>query len=214
MEKSRRKAREFQFRRGEILESAEKVFAAKGFHEAKMAEIADAAGFATGSLYQFFEGKEDLYTAMVTGKLGMLYEEVRAAVHRARSPVDKLRALVQAHFRFVENHIDFHRLLIRGEGFSFSDGSSTLKEKIIQNHLRHLRYVEDIMREGIRAKVFKAAGTRAMAYALIGTMNTFKFNYVLNPAGSLSRKTAVVLDLFLRGVVHGGEGRPRSEGRP
>jgi len=39
-----------------------------------------------------------------------------------------------------------------------------------------------------------------MAYALIGSMNTFKFNCVLSSEGSLSRKTAAVLDIFLRGV--------------
>ena len=59
MEKSKRKEMEFQLRRTEILSQAEKIFAAKGFHNATMAEIASASGFATGTLYQFFEGKEN-----------------------------------------------------------------------------------------------------------------------------------------------------------
>ncbi|MGZ6223492.1 MAG: helix-turn-helix domain-containing protein, partial [Syntrophales bacterium] len=65
MEKSKRKEMEFQLRRTEIISQAERIFAAKGFHNTTMAEIANASGFATGTLYQFFEGKEALYNVMV-----------------------------------------------------------------------------------------------------------------------------------------------------
>ena len=61
MVRSERKEREFNTRRAEILEQAEKIFAAKGFHDVTMAEIAGASGFSIGALYQFFKGKEHLY---------------------------------------------------------------------------------------------------------------------------------------------------------
>ena len=55
MEKAKRKEREFNMRRAEILEHAEKIFAVKGFYNATVAEIAGASGFAIGTLYQFFK---------------------------------------------------------------------------------------------------------------------------------------------------------------
>ncbi len=64
MEKLKRKEMEFLSRRASILEKAEKIFARKGFHNTSVAEIANASGFAIGSLYQFFEGKDDLYETM------------------------------------------------------------------------------------------------------------------------------------------------------
>jgi AcrR family transcriptional regulator len=66
MVRSERKEREFNMRRAEILRTAEKIFAAKSFQDVTMAEIANASGFSTGSLYQFFEGKENLYTTMIS----------------------------------------------------------------------------------------------------------------------------------------------------
>ena len=91
MEKAKRKEREFNLRRTEILEAAVKVFAAKGFHNATVAEIAAASGFAIGTLYQFFESKEQLYTAMLTEKLAMMYAGIRAAVEEEtdRRPEDR-----------------------------------------------------------------------------------------------------------------------------
>src|SRR4030043_2044199 len=89
MEKERRKEREFNLRRTEILEQAARIFAAKGFHSATVADIANASGFAIGTLYQFFESKEKLYAAVLTEKLGMMYAEVKKAVEKEERRVGK-----------------------------------------------------------------------------------------------------------------------------
>ncbi|MCX5835114.1 MAG: TetR/AcrR family transcriptional regulator [Deltaproteobacteria bacterium] len=204
MEKLKRKEREFRFRRTEILEEAEKIFALKGFHETTMAEIARSAGFATGSLYQFFEGKEDLYATMMTEKLSLMFTEIEAAVSRGRDTPGKLRALVSSHFKFVEENMDFYRLLVRGEGISYSDGHSSLKDQIIRYFLDHVDFIDKLIREGVKQKLFKNTNTRAMAYSLMGIMSFFKFMSVMKPEGSLMKKVPIVLDMFLKGVGRDG----------
>ena len=46
-----------EFRCAGILEAARKVFATKGFHEAKVDDIADAAGVAKGTVYLYYDSK-------------------------------------------------------------------------------------------------------------------------------------------------------------
>lgn len=53
-------------RRAQILDAAASVVAAKGFHRATTREIAAAAGVAEGTIYNYFEGKDDLLISMVT----------------------------------------------------------------------------------------------------------------------------------------------------
>ena len=53
-------------RRAQILDAAASVIAAKGFHRATTREIATAAGVAEGTIYNYFEGKDDLLISMVT----------------------------------------------------------------------------------------------------------------------------------------------------
>ena len=50
--------------RGLLLESAELVFAAKGFDGASLDEIADAAGYTRGAIYRHFASKEELFLAV------------------------------------------------------------------------------------------------------------------------------------------------------
>src|SRR5512143_3164645 len=54
-------------KRKRILEAAIRTFGQRGFHEARVAEIASAAGVAEGTVYLYFKNKEDL--------LGVVFEE-------------------------------------------------------------------------------------------------------------------------------------------
>lgn len=52
-------------RRTQILDAATRVFAEKGFHRAKIKEIAREAGVAGGTIYNYFRNKEDLAFALL-----------------------------------------------------------------------------------------------------------------------------------------------------
>ena len=109
MDKLARKEREFKAHRAEIMDQAEKIFSAKGFHDVTMAEIASASGFSTGSLYQFFTGKENLYTTMISEKMDLMYGQIREEVMTAQEIADKISMLIGAHFQFVEKNADLCR---------------------------------------------------------------------------------------------------------
>ncbi|MGO9137539.1 MAG: TetR/AcrR family transcriptional regulator [Syntrophales bacterium] len=201
MEKSKRKEIEFQLRRTEILSQAEKIFAAKGFHNTTMAEIANASGFATGTLYQFFEGKEALYNVMVSEKIDRMYLEIRNSVSREEKPTAKIEKLVEAHFRFVEKNVDFCDLLIRGEGLTLSDKGTILRDKLVADYFNHIGFVEGIMRFGMETRALKSGDPRMMAYTLLGIIRSFFYYWMLtNQDIPLSDKVGCVSDIFLRGV--------------
>jgi AcrR family transcriptional regulator len=62
-----------------LVEAATDVFARRGFHAASLDEIADAAGFTRGAIYSNFEGKDDLFLAV----LELLTERQLAAFSEA-----------------------------------------------------------------------------------------------------------------------------------
>jgi AcrR family transcriptional regulator len=56
-------------RRRDILESAEKLLAESGYAGLTMRAIAVGAGVSSGTLYQYFDGKEDVFVALMAGRL-------------------------------------------------------------------------------------------------------------------------------------------------
>jgi AcrR family transcriptional regulator len=201
MDKAERKEREFNLRRAEILEQAEKIFAAKGFYNTTVAEIAAASGFAIGTLYQFFAGKEQLYTAMITEKLTMMYEGIRKAVGQEAGVFRKIEVLTASNFQFVESNAEFCSIFVRGDHLSLSERSVELRERMMTNYTDHISFIEGFMLEGIRTGDLKKMDPRMMAAALLGIINSCSFKWLtVAMEGSLKTKVPFVLDIFLEGV--------------
>jgi AcrR family transcriptional regulator len=103
-----------------MLEVAGRVFAARGFHEASMDEIAEAAGISKQMLYNYFGSKEGLYFAYVNLAYRDIVSAIDAAVAAALAAglpaADLLRAGVGAYYRYVGEHRDAFRVLFREMG--------------------------------------------------------------------------------------------------
>jgi TetR/AcrR family fatty acid metabolism transcriptional regulator len=91
-------------RRDDIMAAAKKVFVHKGFHATTIADIAKEAGLSYGSVYWYFNSKDDLFHALMAVEEDALRTHVAAAVG-ARQDTDgeaPFRTAVQATFEFFE----------------------------------------------------------------------------------------------------------------
>jgi AcrR family transcriptional regulator len=102
-------------RRDDIMAAAKKVFVHKGFHATTIADIAKEAGLAYGSVYWYFDSKDDLFHALMAVEEDALRTHVAAAVG-ARQDSDgeaPFRTAVQATFEFFEAEKATAKLLFR-----------------------------------------------------------------------------------------------------
>jgi len=78
--------------RNRILDTAERVFFAKGVARTSLADIADAAGVTRGAIYWHFKNKADLFDAIMR-RVQMPMEELSARARRAEDddPLDNVR---------------------------------------------------------------------------------------------------------------------------
>ncbi|MGH0032460.1 MAG: TetR/AcrR family transcriptional regulator [Myxococcota bacterium] len=106
-----REARQEAYR-GLILDAALRVFAERGYADAKVSEIAAAAGIATGTVYAIFESKQELYRAVHAEYLAELAQ--RYAEVPADGPVDEvLLARSAVSTRFLTERPDYLRVYLR-----------------------------------------------------------------------------------------------------
>lgn len=205
MVRAERKEREFNLRRAEILEQAQRIFASKGFHNTSVAEIAGASGFAVGTLYQFFESKEQLYISMVTEKLNMMYSGVRESIGKETDIVKKIEVMVVSQFNFVENNTEFCSLFIRGDHLSLSAEGIELRERLKTDYAAQIALTEEVMREGIQAGLLKKMDPSMMAAALAGIIHSYASKWLTTGEGtSLRNYVPFVMNIFLEGVRKDG----------
>ena len=98
-------------RRQQLLEVALETFAAKGFGETSMNEVAVAAGVTKPVLYQHFASKKALYHELVDEMGSRLEQAIFEAVAVAEGPRQQVEAGFRAYFRWAIGQGDAFRVL-------------------------------------------------------------------------------------------------------
>ena len=79
--------KEAEVRKEEILDAAEKLFAAKGFDNTSTGDILDAVGIARGTLYYHFKSKEDILDGVIQRITDQLMQDAGEIVRKKELPV-------------------------------------------------------------------------------------------------------------------------------
>src|SRR5262249_55765501 len=87
-----------------ILAAAAQLFATHRFHEARMEDIAALAEVGKGTLYRYFQDKEELYTALLMRAGEGLSGRLRAAHDRAVGARARLVAIIEALLGYLDDN--------------------------------------------------------------------------------------------------------------
>jgi AcrR family transcriptional regulator len=112
---SRRRART----RADLLTAARQVFAARGYHDASIAEITEQADVGVGTFYLHFRDKEEAFTTLLEEGFQQLREEVTAAIQVSRQRQEDeplLPVIVQAIFQHAYEQHDLFQIALTGGG--------------------------------------------------------------------------------------------------
>lgn len=99
-----------EFRRETMLKTARHVVARRGLAGASMQAIADEAGVAKGTLYLYFQDRDDLIEQAIGSVLDELMQAVRDELRPGRPLREALRGLVRTEFEFFDTHREFLRV--------------------------------------------------------------------------------------------------------
>ena len=102
-------------RRVQLLQAAQDVFVAQGFHAAAMDDIADRAGVSKPVLYQHFPGKRELYLALLEEHVGQLADRVRDALASTDDNHQRVQGAVTAYFEFIDAEGEAFRLVFESD---------------------------------------------------------------------------------------------------
>ena len=153
-------------KRIEILKSAAAVFRRRGYHGAKIEDIAARLGMTKGNLYYYFKDKEEILFVCLDYSVDILLDRLREVERSDVSPVDKLRALIKA---FV--HVVIDELQGTGITLDLLDLSPPLLRRIISKRDRFERGMRAIVRAGMDQGVICRANPKLVTFAILGAVN-------------------------------------------
>ena len=199
-----RREREKLRQRQEMLATALDLFSQKGYHNVSMHEIAEKAEFAIGTLYKFFQSKEDLYKTIVLERCDDFEDAFRQAMEQSDDEVEKLRHYVRFRSERFRNNLPFVRLFLaesRGISFNLKAG---LDDEVRQAILRHApKDLAAVFASGIENKRFKKiAEPYYLAVALDSVIDASLLLWLDAPERHpFPEDPEAILDIFFKGLV-------------
>lgn len=199
--KASRKERERLRHREEILSAALRLFAEKGFHNVSMQEIAAAAEFATGTLYNFFPSKEDLFFELLAATAEAGLSLILPALEGTDDEREKLARFIRLHERIAREQATAIRLyLLESRGWCLPGPRVEAKKKEIDGRVTF--HVAGVIAAGVRKGVFNNIDPVTTAKCLSAALQSLILAAVEDPqAGDLNADLTKVEAVFFQGLV-------------
>jgi AcrR family transcriptional regulator len=194
-------------RRDEIMAAAKTVFARNGFHATTIAHIAKEAGLAYGSVYWYFDSKDELFHALMSAEGDALRTHIAAALaasgQRPEKNWEPLRVTVQAVLEFFEADKAVTKLLLRDAaalGDQFEKHLGSIYERLIDDIEKHMIVAQQL-------GTVISAPPRMLAFSLAALIGQLAHRRLTTDDGVTASEVADIVVSFLST----GCGRGRAE---
>ena len=187
-------------KRALITDAAVEVFAERGFHLARISDIAKRAGVADGTIYLYFRNKEDLLLSIFEEKMDFLLSGLRTALDGVDDPEERVRRFASFHFRQVRENRSVAEVL----QVELRLSNKFLKEYRPEKLWAYLGVFGQIVREGQASGIFRAEIDPFVSmWAFFGALDEIAMQWVLSGGSDrfqLETAAHQVAEIFIRGM--------------
>lgn len=182
-----------------IIDAAVRVIAKQGYHSAQVSRIAKEAKVADGTIYLYFENKDDILISLFNEKMGQFIETCRGRIEEATSIDQKLRVLVHAHLSQLSQDPEMAivtQIELRQSNPEISQGIGVVLKQ-------YFNLIDDVIKAGIQDGAFRADVDVRMARMMIfGTLDEATTSWVMKQCKyDLVSHVDPIHNLFLYGLM-------------
>jgi len=192
-------------KRERILAAAVKVFARKGFHNSRIAEVAEEAGVASGTIYLYFRNKDDILISVFEDSLEDIIKGMETQLADLDDPRDKLRKFIERHLAMLEEHKELAEVL----QVELRQSHKFMKEYEPTRWIDYLNIIAGILKQGQESGAFrKDVSLGVFKRAVFGALDEISLYWVLtehNDGDYLAQAAEQLSSLLLDGTRESGK---------
>ena len=187
-----------------IINAATKVFAKKGFFHAKVSDIAKEAQVADGTIYLYFDNKDDILISLFEEQMTLVLENMMAQLSQEEDVVRKIEKFALTHLKLIELNKNMAEII----QVELRQSTKFMKEYKNEKFLQYLNLIAEIIREGQLKGVFKKEVIPGIAKrAFFGALDEMSRFWVLSTHKKYDIETAAkqISAYFLHGLIENPE---------
>jgi AcrR family transcriptional regulator len=203
--RAQRRRLEQEQRRADVIRAASSIFGEKGYEGAQIAEIAAAAELSLASLYALFEGKEQLYQAVIEVAAVSIREIVFDKIEPVPDPAERLLTLVDSLFDCFEQNRDLLRIYTRSTGGLPWRMRSSLGDSAVTIFQNFIDWVAELAHDAQKAGYLRGLDPEAFALTLVGSVTTTAAFAIERAPGRPLTDSASGVRAICKRILHGAE---------
>lgn len=156
-------------KRARILDAALKVFAEQGFYNARVSEVARAAGVADGTIYLYFSNKDDLLISLFEERMEEIIARLREDLTATGGDaLCRLRRMIERHLSMAVEH----PLLAEFITVELRQSAKFVREYENPRFQEYLTVLRDLVEEGQREGLIRPGlDSRLIVRAVFGALD-------------------------------------------
>jgi len=160
-----------------------------------MDDIVEASNTSKGTLYYYFDNKQELFETMINSVISRLYQEIAKITEKNLKVREKLAEIIAAIAEFYQENFEFTYATFMQTGSPDPEFENQLW--IWQN--KFLDKTEEVIIEGIEKGFLQEKDSKLMARSFLG-LTSFFGPSTIEDSYELETLVDFVLDLYLKGV--------------
>jgi AcrR family transcriptional regulator len=200
-------------RPAEILEAALACFRERGFTATRLEDVAARAGVTKGTIYLYYPSKEELFKAVVRGRLLPNLERLEAALGEPGPAAPLLELLFTVWARDVlPAPVSVLPKLVIAEAGNFPELARFYLETVVH---RGIGLIAAVLRRGIASGEFRPVDVDHVVFSIVGPLLlTALWKHSLGPPDDRPLDVGAVCRAHLDLVLHGLRLAPTSSRKP
>lgn len=185
-------------KRQQIIRAATKIFAHDGYYNARVSDIAKEAGIAHGTVYLYFDSKEELLITIFDEQMAELVSYVRTEVEKEKGAFEKLHRMITIQMQLIETNRELTELLL----IEFRHSSKFFEDSSLDRTLDYIKLIGDVLKEGIDEGIIREdVDVSTAATMLFCSIEGIVTRWILEDAQySLEETANTVMEIFLDGI--------------
>ena len=182
-----------------IIHAAIKVFARKGFFNARISDIAKEAKVADGTIYLYFNNKFDILITLFEEEIGKLILEIKQLIKDETDPAKKLEIFALYQMRLVKNKKELVEVL----QLEIRQSNTYMKEYRNTKFIEYIDIIAGIIQEGQKTGLFRKGIDPGIAKrAYLGALDEMSRLWILTPNPPFTAEQAAeqISNIFVNGL--------------
>ena len=188
----KRQAR-YEKRQSSILRAASKVIARDGFEGASMRAMAARSRIGLSGIYYYYKNKDELLFAIQHHTFSNLVESLKKSLAVLETPEQKLRAIIENHFKFYVENTDEFKICVH----EIDSLTGKYYKNILAIRQEYFRLVKDVISQILHRSQYEID---MATFFLFGSLNWVYMWYDPAKNTDVQKVTTQFLKVFLNGI--------------